>query len=280
VPQRWLLPQWGMVTPFALSPGAEFRSTILAQGPYVYPSAAFWKQALDLVDLSAQLGDREKVIAEYWADNAGTVTPPGHWNVIAQDVSRRDRHTLDQDVKMFFILNNALMDAGIAAWDVKRYTDSIRPVTVIRALLGNRQMRAWGGSGLGVRTIDCKDFRTYLPTPAFASFVSGHSTFSAAGAEVLKRFTGSDSFRGSFTAEPGSSLIERGLVPAVPVTLFWATFSDAADEAGISRRYGGIHFESDDLAGRALGRLVAQKAWNKAISYIEGAVARVHFSPS
>src|SRR5262249_58778254 len=130
-----------------------------------------------------------------WAEYAGTDPHPGQWILIAQAIWRRDRHALDQDVRMFFILNNALMDAGIAAWDVKRYTDSIRPVTVIRALLGNRQVRAWGGPGLGVRTIDCKDFRTYLPTPPFASFVSGHSTFSSAGAEVLKRVTRSDSFR-------------------------------------------------------------------------------------
>ncbi|HLW54968.1 MAG TPA: phosphoesterase [Candidatus Angelobacter sp.] len=270
-PQRWLLPQWAVITPFALTSGAEFRAAVLTQGPYVYPSAAFWKQAEEVVDLSAQLGDREKTIAEYWADGAGTVTPPGHWNVIAQEVSRRDHHGLDEDVKMFFALNNALLDASIAAWDVKRYADSIRPVTVIRALLGNREMRAWAGPGLGVRMINCKNFRTYLPTPPFSSFVSGHSAFSAAGAEILKRFTGSDAFGGWFTAEPGSSLIEPGLTPTAAVTLSWATFSDAADEAGISRRWGGIHFESDDLAGRALGRMVADKVWNRAIGYIRGA---------
>jgi PAP2 superfamily len=272
-PQRWLLPQWGMVAPFALNSGAEFRGLALAQGPLVYPSAAFWKEATDVVDLSASLGDREKVIAEFWADGAGTFTPPGHWNVIAQEISRRDRHTLDQDVKMFFALDNALLDASIAAWDVKRYSDSIRPVTVIRALLGDRDMRAWAGPGLGVRMINCKNFRSYLPTPPFSSFVSGHSAFSAAGAEILKNFTGRDAFGGSFTAAPGSSLIEPGLTPSTPVTLSWTTFSDAADQAGMSRRFGGIHFESDDLAGRALGRAVADKVWDKAITFIQG-VAR------
>jgi hypothetical protein len=270
VPQRWLLPQWSLVTPFALTSGAEFRGLVLAQGPYVYPSAAFWKQATDVVDLSARLADREKVIAEFWADGASTVTPPGHWNVIAQQISRRDRHTLDQDVKMFFALDNALLDAGIATWDVKRYSDSIRPVTVIRALLGDRDVRAWAGPGLGVRMINCKNFRPYLATPPFSSFVSGHSAFSAAGAEILKNFTGSDAFGGSFTAAPGSSLVEPGLTPAVPVTLSWATFSDAAEEAGISRRFGGIHFESDDLAGRALGRAVADKVWDKSVTFFEG----------
>jgi hypothetical protein len=269
-PQRWLLPHWAMVTPFGLTSGAQFRDVMLAQGPARYPSPGYWKQTLDVVDLSAHLGDTEKVIAEYWADGASTVTPPGHWMVIAQHVSQRDHQSLDQDVKLFFILANALMDAGIAAWDAKRCTDLIRPVSVVRVLLSTRQIRAWGGPGLGVRTVYGKDFRSYLPTPPFASYVSGHSAFSAAGAEILKRFTGSDQFGESFTAEPGTSLVEVGLTPSAPVTLSWPTFSDAADQAGMSRRYGGIHYEEDDLAGRALGRAVANEAWNKATAYIEG----------
>jgi hypothetical protein len=74
-PQRWLLPQWAMVTPFALSSGAQFRDLALSQEPFVYPTAAYWKQAFDVLELSAQLGDTEKVIAEYWADGSGTVWP-------------------------------------------------------------------------------------------------------------------------------------------------------------------------------------------------------------
>ena len=269
-PQTWQLPQWSLVVPFALTSGSQFRSAMLSRGPFVYPSAAFMQQAQEVLDLSARLGDREKVIAEYWADGAATATPPGHWNLIAQFVSRRDKHTLDQDVKLFFILGNALMDSSIAAWDIKRYSDSIRPATVIRWKMGSKEIEAWAGPGLGTRMIECKDFRSYLPTPPFSSYVSGHSTFSAAAAEVLKRFTESDHYGESFTAAPGSSIVERGLTPAIAVTLSWETFSGAADEAGISRRYGGIHFESDDLAGRQLGRLVANEVWNKAMAFIAG----------
>jgi hypothetical protein len=99
-----------------------------------------------------------------------------------------------------------------------------------------------------------------FPTPPFPEYISGHSTFSAAGAEILKRFTHSDDFGASVTFLPGSSTTEPGLTPRQPVTLSWATFSDAADEAGISRRYGGIHFEAGDLGGRATARLVAATA--------------------
>jgi len=270
VSQTWQVPHWGFVVPFALASGSQLRSYALSRGPHAYPGSAYWKETLEVVELSARLGDREKVIAEYWADGPATVTPPGHWNAIAQSVSRRDKQSLDQAVKLFFVLGNALMDAGISAWDTKRYSDSIRPITVIRGLMGNRKIVAWAGPGLGTKAIDCKDFRSYLPTPPFPGYVSGHSAFSAAAAEILKRFTGSDAFGQSFTAAPGSSIVERGLTPAVPVTLFWATFTEAADQAGMSRRYGGIHFESDDVVGRALGRLAANEVWNKSMTYIRG----------
>ncbi len=87
---------------------------------------------------------------------------------------------------------------------------------------------------------------------------------------MLKRFTGSDNFGESSTAFPGSSTVEPGVTPAESVTLSWATFTEAADQAGLSRRYGGIHFEADDLVGRQTGRLVADVVWNKATRYING----------
>ena len=111
-----------------------------------------------------------------------------------------------------------------------------------------------------------------MVTPAFPEHVSGHSIFSASGASVLKRFTGSDSFGFSHTVKAKSSLFEPGLVPAQDITLSYPTFSSAADEAGISRRYGGIHFERGDLTGRAMGLQVAHQAWNKALAYIHGTI--------
>ena len=119
--------------------------------------------------------------------------------------------------------------------------------------------------------IDGEEFKSYIATPPFASYISGHSTFSASAAQVLQRFTGSDNLDASFTAFPGSSTVEPGVTPAQSVTLSWPTFTEAADQAGISRRYGGIHFKADDLVGRQTGRLVADVVWNKAMSYINSA---------
>ena len=126
----------------------------------------------------------------------------------------------------------------------------------------------------GTRVIDGADWEPYQPvtvvTPPFPEFTSGHSTFSAAGAEILKSFTGSDAFGASATVRAGSSKVEPGAVPATDVTLSWATFSDAADQAGISRRYGGIHFVQGDLRGRSGGRLVGAQVWAKALMSFNG----------
>ena len=218
--------------------------------------------------------DRQKMTAEYWANGPHTELPPGHWDLFAQFVSNRDEHSVDQDVKMFFALTNAIFDAGIAAWDAKRSFDSVRPATAIPFLFQGRQIKAWGGPYEGTVTEDGSQWIPYqpstFPTPPFPEYISGHSAFSAAGAEVLRRFTHSDYFGGSVTFPAGSSTIEPGATPAQDVTLVWETFTDAANEAGISRRYGGIHFETGDLVGRVTGRLVAIQAWKKAKSYING----------
>jgi hypothetical protein len=187
---------------------------------------------------------------------------------LAQFVAARDHHTLDQDVKMFFALTNATFDASIVAWDAKRAFDSVRPASALCYLLHGQQIRSWGGPGKGTVTMDGKDWLPYqpttFPTPPFPEFISGHSSFSAAAARVLELFTGSDRFGDSVTFAPGSSAVEPGITPAAPVTLKWDTFLAAANEAGISRRYGGIHFKAADLTGRAVGRVVGSQTWEKA----------------
>lgn len=265
--QAFLTPQWGWITPFALHP---YRSYGM-QAPPRYGTPEYAEEARRVVEYSAALTDAHKVIVEYWANGPRSVTPPGHWNRFAQHVALRDRIGIDGGVKLYFALNNALMDAGILAWRSKVELDYVRPITAIRTLYAGRTVRAWGGFGQGTREIPGHAWSPYQPpyaiTPPFAECVSGHSTFSAAASEVLKSFTGSDRFEHSATVAAGSSLVEPGLVPARDVTLRWRTFTEAADQAGLSRRYGGIHFSIGDLEGRRVGRLVGRQAWTKARSY-------------
>jgi hypothetical protein len=175
---------------------------------------------------------------------------------------------------MFFALTNAVFDAGIAAWDAKRAFDSVRPATAIPFLFHGRQIRAWAGPYKGTQTIDGGDWIPYqpgtFPTPPFPEYISGHSTFSAAAASILQLWTGSDRFGDEVTFLPGTSLIEPGAAPAWAITLHWNTFSEAADQAGISRRYGGIHFLRGDLAGRITGRMVALQVWQRAQALFRG----------
>jgi hypothetical protein len=257
----FLAPHWGLVAPFALPDGSIMRPP----PPAVSSEDRYRRQAEAILRISAGLTDRQKAISEYWSDGPGSETPPGHWNLLAQIVARREGYTLDEDVQLFFALNNALLDASIAVWDCKRFYDSVRPITAIRFLFASQQVEAWGGPFAGTRTIDGADWLPYQPgtflTPPFPEYVSGHSTFSAAAAEILKLFTGSDRFGHEVRIEAGSSFIEPGLTPRKAVTLHWRTLSDAADQAGWSRRFGGIHFRDGDRQGRAMGRQVGRLVW-------------------
>jgi uncharacterized protein DUF6851/vanadium-dependent haloperoxidase-like protein len=274
VTQMFVGAQWCFVTPFAMASGDEFREVAKNLPPALYGSEEYQQQAEELIQISAGLTDQQKMIAEYWSDGPNSEQPSDHWMLFAQWISGRDHHTLDDDVKMFFALSNAIFDAGIAAWDMKREFDSVRPITAITLLFHGKKIRSWGGPGKGTVEMDGSQWIPYqaatFPTPPSPDYVSGHSTYSAAAAYILATWTGSDRFGYTVTLPAGSSKIEPGSTPTHPVVLRWETFTDAADEAGTSRRYGGIHFRRADLAGRQLGRLVAQKALSRAQRYFDG----------
>ncbi len=185
-------------------------------------------------------------------------------------MSRRDRHGLDDDVVLFFALGNALLDASIAVWDAKVFYDYVRPVSAVRHVFAGQAIEAWAGPFQGTRLIAGEQFRPYLATPPFAEYTSGHSAFSAAAATVLRLFTGSPRFGATVVVAPGTSAIEPGVTPARPVALSWRTFDDAADEAGLSRRLGGIHFRDGDLASRAMGKAIGRRVFREVLRHLLG----------
>lgn len=315
--QEFLTPQWGEVIPFGLDSGDQFRpeapqpfllvegddnpeagTITLADGSVVEISPdlvgtvinpEFIQQAEQIVQVSANLTDEQKLVAEFWEDGGGTSFPPGTWMTFGQFTSARDNNSLDEDAKLFFALGNSVFDAGISTWEAKTFYDYTRPVRTVRELgelgligefnedLGGFAIEAWAGPGQGTQTILATDFLTYQtpgsdPSPPFGEYTSGHSAFSASGATILELFSGSDQFGASVTFEPGESRFEPSVTPQQEVTLAWDTFSTAADEAGISRIYGGIHFQEGDLNGRTLGEQVATAVFEQALFYIEGAV--------
>ena len=294
--QRYLTPHWGAVEPFALTSGDQFRPSpppllgssepyVDALGAVMTNDEAYRSQAAELLEISGHLDDDDRVSAEFWADGPHSWTPPGHWIQLAIGVSLRDHHSLDEDIRMFMALSGGLLDAGIAAWDAKREFDYVRPATGVPYLYHGEQVTAWAGPNLGIQIIDGDDWRPYqsptFVTPPFAEYVSGHSTFSRSAAEILTAFTGSpqmydgatllgrdydgdgeEDLLGRHVASPGSLTIEAG--PDQTVVLEWDTFRDAADEAGYSRRYGGIHFQDGDLRARAMGAQIGVQAYERA----------------
>lgn len=260
-------PHWERVRPFAAS---QFRPN----PPAALTSQAFLDQARYVIEVQQKLETKQKVVAEYWADGPNSELPPGHWELFAIAVSDRDSHTLHQDAKLFFALANAIHDAAIATWEAKRYYDYVRPVTANRHLFRGKEIQGWNGNGFSA--IDGQAWLPYqvstFPTPPFPEFTSGHSGFSTAAAEALKRFTSGDAFGvGSYT-QSVPLRVEPSLADAVGVVLEWDTFSEAALEAGESRIYGGIHFYEGNVAGLSLGRKVGAQAFDKAQGYWTGRV--------
>ncbi len=170
---------------------------------------------------------------------------------------------------------------------------SIELVTALTTQTGERHdglpigavaIYAWGGQPAdplnqhtGARWILAKSWLPYqkatFVTPAFPGYISGHSTFSRSAAEVLTAMTGSPFFPGglgTYTAAPGTLSFENG--PSQPVQLQWATYYDAADQAGISRLFGGIHVSVDDLTGRRVGSQCGKGAWAMAKRYFDGTI--------
>ena len=300
--QAFLTPHWGAVEGFGLLAGDQFRppppprlgdpSTYVdALGVVSTGDAAYRSQTADVLARSGALSDEHKVLAEFWADGPHTWTPPGHWVQLAVGVSLRDRHTLAEDVALYLALTGGVLDAGIASWEAKRHFDYVRPATAIAHLYAGQDVHAWRGPGMGAGEIDGAEWQPYqrstFVTPPFAEYVSGHSTFSRAAAEILTAFTGSgamydgstllgrdydgngeEDLLGQHIADVGSLTFDTG--PASPVILTWSSFRDAADEAGISRLYGGIHFQDGDRNGREMGRQIGQQAWR---------VAQLHIDP-
>jgi hypothetical protein len=272
--QGALTPQWKKIQTFGPEAATGYPPQFALPGPNADGTHAQATTDIDkeLAD-SSNLSDTQKAMAEYWADGPNTEFPPGHMALFAAAFSRMKGNTADQDVKLFFALGNALLDASIFSWTAKFQYDSERPTTGIRERYKGRMITSWLGPNKGYGKVPGERWLPYqalnVVTPAFPEYVSGHSTFSAAGRAVINKFFGTDNFNAKVTIPAGSLKIEKG-VPAKPVVLTWKTLDAMADQAGMSRRYGGIHFESGDQQGRALGALTGVNVWTTAQAYFTG----------
>lgn len=224
-------PQWPEVQPFALRSGSQHRPKAPPQ-----LGSAIWKQALQQVRILGEKGSTHRTeeqteIAHFWSDFSYTSTPPGHWNEVARELIAGREETIAKRAKVLAVLNVALADAGIAAFDSKYHYNFWRPVT---ALSKERKVK----------------WESLLPAPPHPEYVSGHSTFSGAAAEILAKLLGGD--KQAFGV--GSESIEGK-------RRYFSSLQDCAEEVGMSRIYGGIHYAFSNKQGLSLGKSVAQSVW-------------------
>jgi hypothetical protein len=266
----FLTPHWYRVKPFALDRADQFRPP----APPKFDSAQLRKEVDEVMRFNATLTPEQKAVVEFMRDGPRSTGQSGHWLRFAQDVSRRDHQTLDQDVKLFFAVANVAMDAFIAAWESKRYYDTSRPWTLVRLYYADADIDGWTGPGKGAEKIASSKWHPYSPdtfiTPPFPGYVSGHSTVSAACAKTLELFTGSDAFGFVERRHPGVLTEPDAEWAKTEVELALPTFSATAEMAGISRVMGGYHIQSDNTAGLELGRKVAEFTWPRIAAYWEG----------
>ena len=223
-----LLPHWGQNRTFAMPQSA---SCALAAPPEYSEdkNSEFYKQALEVYNTSKSLTPEQKATAKFWADDAMlSTTPPGHWISIALQIFERDRMPIEKRVDVLARLGVVLADSFIGCWNTKYQYDLVRPITYIR------------------KVIDPK-WSPLINTPPFPEYPSGHSTQSGAAATVL-----TDIF-GEHFAFSDDTVVDDGS-PLRNYPDFWA----AANEAGISRLYGGIHFRAAIDRGIEQGQCIAK----------------------
>lgn len=261
-----LTPHWGKVKPLLLDSGSQFR----CQPPPAIGSAQLEKEVKEVVELQAALTNEQKALVEFMRDGPKSVQQAGHWLIFAQDVSVRDNHTLDQDVKMYFAVEAAAMDGFIACWDTKMEYDFARPYTLVHYYFKDKTIKGWGGPEKGMIEMPGREWRPYSPEtflcPPFPSYISGHSSISGACAEILRLFTGSDKFGVEVKRKPGE-MTEPDRMGA-EVTLSFPTFTETANMAGLSRVLGGYHIQCENEEGLKLGRNVAALVWQKYLYHI------------
>ncbi len=229
-------PRLGEVKPFALHSASQFRAP-----PPPPLNSKEYAEELEYVKKvgrrdGAQRTEDQTLTTPFWADDLGTATPAGHWNLIAQDIAAKRELNTAETARLFALLNIAGADSGITCWETKYHYRTWRPETAIREM----------DPSINPYVQTDPDFIPNMASPAFPSYTSGHSTYTAAMSRLIELYFGTDDIAFSITSD--------GLPGAVRS---FDRISDARFEVGMSRVWGGIHVMSDNIEGQKVGIAVA-----------------------
>lgn len=246
---RPLFPGHGQITPWTMGDVRNFRVA-----PFHEPESGAFADEFDMIrhlgsaDSAIRTAEQSE-IALFWEDGPWGITPPGHFALIAIQVLQNRGLSFMEWARAMALIGMTQADASINAWDNKYHYDVIRPETAIRHRadkFGNRDPRVTRQA----------NWRSYIPTPEFPAYTSGHSTFGAAGVEMTAYLLGSDHV--SFSHESPDQVLWPQLRG---ISRSWTSLSQAADENGMSRLYGGVHWQADHDAAMSAGRAIARNAY-------------------
>ena len=247
---RGLFPGHGRIKPWTMQGCAQFRAS-----EFHDPASPEFADEFDTIRLlggedSTLRTEDQSEIALFWEDGPWGVTPPGHFICIAAQLLQDHGLEFIELAHAFALIGMTQCDASIYAWDSKYHHDIVRPESAIRT-------RARDFGNPDPRVAVQSDWRSYIPTPEFPAYPSGHSTFGAAAAEMLTLILGRDTV--SFSGQSPDLVLWPQLRG---VTRAWTSLSQMAEENGISRLYGGVHWEIDHTAAMKAGRAIARQAFD------------------
>ncbi len=247
---RGLLPGQGRIKPWTMTSGSQFRVS-----DFHDPASPEFAEEFDTIRVMGSADSpirtaEESEVALFWEDGPWGITQPGHFLYIAMQLLQ-DRELAFIDVaRAFALIGMTQCDASIAVWDNKYHHDILRPETAIRA-------RAPTFGNPDPRVAREPRWRSYIPTPEFPSYTSGHSAFGAAAAEMIALIHGRDDL--AFSGQSPDQVLWPQLRG---VTRHWTSLTQMAAENGFSRIYGGVHWDKDNTESLTIGRAIARQAFD------------------
>lgn len=246
--ERGLFPGHGKITPWTMRSGSQFRANAF----HDVNSKEFAEEYDQVYKLggkdSKHRTEDQAEIAIFWEDGPWGVTPPGHFVYIALQLLQKKKMSFMERAKAFALIGMTQCDSSISAWDSKYAHDILRPESAIR-------LRSKKFASQDPRIVQQRNWQSLIPTPNFPAYTSGHSTFGAAGAELIALILGTDKVK--FSGGSPDLVIWPQLRG---VTRHWTSLSQAAEENGMSRIYGGVHWMKDHTQAMWAGRAIARQA--------------------